>query len=82
MFWGFLMKIRKRKSKKRYLGEKRVYEYERLSLDFPTEFGDAIKPFLGKNLEMTVKKEADDTLVIVLTPEKTFRHAESPPDKT
>lgn len=70
------MKIRKRKCKKRYLGEKRVYAYDRLSLDFPVEFHDNIEPFLGKDLAMTIKNEADEKLIVILTPEKTFRHAE------
>lgn len=30
------MKIRRRKSKKRYLGEKNVYEYEQLSVGLPS----------------------------------------------
>ena len=62
------MKIRRRKCKKRYLGEKRVYEYERLSLGLPAKFGDAVEPFLNKDLDMDVKKEGEDTLVIVLAP--------------
>jgi len=77
-----LMKIRKRKCKKRYLGDKRVYAYDRLSLDFPAEFHNDLEPFLGKDLDMTVKNEANDKLIVILTPEKMFRHAELFPGKT
>jgi len=62
------MKILRRRSKKRYLGKKRVYEYERFSVDIPAKFGDAVETFLNKDPDMAVKKEDDDTLVIVLAP--------------
>ena len=61
------MKIRRRKCRKRYLGKKSVYEYERLSLDFPAKFRDAVEPFLDRNLDIHVKREGNDKLVIIVT---------------
>lgn len=52
---GPLMKIRKRKCRKRYLGDKKVYAYDRLSLDFPVEFHNDMEPFLGKDLARKLK---------------------------
>jgi antitoxin component of MazEF toxin-antitoxin module len=76
-----LVRIQSRVSKKHYLKTKRTYEYERLSLDIPRKFHEAIKPFLEQDLEVEVKLE-NDVVVITLTPEKTFRHAENTPEKT
>jgi len=76
------MKILRRRSKKRYLGKKRVYEYERFSVDIPAKFGDAVEPFLSKNLDMDVKKEGDDTLIIVLTPRENVSTLRKNPAKT
>jgi hypothetical protein len=62
-----MVKIRRKKSKKRYLGEKNVYEYEQLWVGIPTRFREAVEPFLGKELDMDVKAEGDSKVVIVLT---------------
>jgi len=61
------MKIRRRKSKKQYLGKKNVYEYETLSIGFPSRFHKDVEPFLGKDLDMSLKTEKN-RIVIVLTP--------------
>ena len=42
-----LMKIRRRRSKKGYLGKKRLYEYERFSVDIPAKFGDAVRALMS-----------------------------------
>jgi len=76
-----LVRIQTRVSKRHYLRAKRTYEYERLSLDIPRKFHDALKPFLEKELNIDVKLE-NDVAVISLSPVKTFRHAENTPDKT
>lgn len=62
------MKIRRRKSKKRYLGAKNVYEYEQLSVGLPARFHKVVEPFLGKDLDMNVKTDGNSKVVIVLTP--------------
>ena len=76
------MKIRRRKSKKRYLGKKKVYEHERFSVDFPAKFRGVVEPFLNKDLDMDVKKEGDDTLVIVLAPRENVSAPRKTPAKT
>jgi hypothetical protein len=60
------MKIRRRKSKKRYLGEKNVYEYEQLSIGIPAKFHEDVEPFTGKDLDMKVKTEGKSKVVIIL----------------
>jgi hypothetical protein len=76
-----LVRIQRRVSKKHYLKTKRTYKYERLSLDIPKKFHEALKPFLEKKLNIDVKLE-NDVAVISLSPVKTFRHAENTPGKT
>ena len=70
-----------RLARKRYLKNKRVYEYERISLHIPKKFHEAIKPYLEEDLDLKVTTESD-TLTIVLTPVKTLRHAANHPAKT
>jgi hypothetical protein len=67
-FWRFGMKIRRRKSKKRYLGGKNVYQYEHLSVGIPVKFHETVEPFVGKDLDMNVKTEGKSKIVIVLKP--------------
>ena len=76
-----MVRIQCRISRKRYLGSKYTYKYERLSLDIPIKFHDKVKPFLKQNLDMDVSIKGS-YLVITLTPAKTFRHAENTPQKT
>jgi hypothetical protein len=61
------MKICRRKSKKRYLGTKNVYEYDVLSVTIPAKYHKTVEPFIGKDLEINVKSE-NDKIVIVLSP--------------
>jgi hypothetical protein len=45
-----------------------------MSLHIPKKYHEAIRPLIGKDLELTVAAEKD-SLVITLTPAKTFRGA-------
>ena len=53
------------KSRKRYLGGKRVYVCERLRVEIPSRFRRVVEPFLGQDLEIDVKSQ-EDRLVITL----------------
>jgi len=75
------IKIYRRLGKKRYLRGKHVYEYERICVPIPSRLHDKVKPFLNQRLKIDVASQ-NSGLVIILHPVKTFRHAESPPDKT
>jgi len=66
-----VVKIQRRLSRKRYLGSKYVYEYERFSLDIPRKYHDKVKSFLGRDLEMDLSVKGS-YLVITLTPAKRF----------
>ena len=69
---GKLVRIQRRVSRKRYLGSKYTYEYERLSLDVPRKLCDKVKPFLKQNLDMDVTIKGS-YLIITLTPAKTTK---------
>ena len=77
-----LMRIRRRKCRKRYLGKKSVYEYERLYVELPVKFSDALEPFLGQDLDVDVKREGDNRLVIVATPRENVSGVRKTPAKT
>jgi len=62
-----MFKIQCRISRKRYLGSKYVYEYERMSLHIPRKFHKIVRPFLKQDLDMDVAAK-DSSLVITLTP--------------
>jgi len=64
----FIMKIRRRKSKKRYLGDKNVYSYEQFSIGIPSKFHEVVDHFVGKDLDMNLKTEGKSQVVIVLKP--------------
>jgi hypothetical protein len=70
-----MVRIQRRLSRKRYLGSKYVYEYERLSLDIPRKYNDMIKSFLKQDLDIDLSVKGSH-LVITLTPVKTFLPAE------
>jgi hypothetical protein len=76
-----LVRIQRRVSKKQYLKTKRTYEYERLSLDIPKKYHKVIEPLLKQDFDIEVKLE-NESVILTLTPQKTFRHAENTPDKT
>ena len=75
-----LVRLHRRVSRKRYLKSKRIYEYERITLDIPRKYHEIIKPLLNQDFEMKLIME-EDAIVINLTPVKTFRHAENTPTK-
>lgn len=76
-----LVRIQRRVSKKHYLKTKRTYEYERLSLDIPKKYHKTMASLLNRDFDVDVKLE-NDSVILTLKPEKTFRHAENTPDKT
>jgi len=76
------VRIRRRKCKKRYLGKKGLYEYERLYVDIPAKFRDAVEPFLNQDLDVDVRKEGEDKLVIVAAPRENVSGTRKIPAKT
>ena len=76
-----LVRIQLRLSRKRYLGSKYTYEYERMSLDIPRKFHNKVKPFLKQDLDIDVNIKGS-YLVITLTSAKTFLPAEYPSQKS
>jgi hypothetical protein len=76
-----MVRIQSRVSKKLYLKAKRTYKYERIFLDIPSKLHGILKPLLKQDFDVEVKLE-NDVVILNLTPEKTFRHAENTPDKT
>ena len=73
-----MVRIQCRVSRRRYLGGKRVYEYERMSLHIPRRFHNKVKPFLKQDLDMQVTTK-EDSLIITLTPIKRFGTPKTPP---
>jgi len=67
-----LVRIQRRVSRKRYLGSKYIYEYERISLPIPRRFHKIVKPFLKQDLDMDLATKGN-YLVITLTPAKTTK---------
>ena len=51
--------------RKRYLNDKHVYEYKRISLNIPRKFHKIVEPFLGKQLKISVTAK-DDIVTITL----------------
>jgi len=62
-FRCLLMRIRRVKSRKRYLGGKKVYVCERLRVEIPSRFKRVVKPFLGQDLEMNVESRGDQVTI-------------------
>jgi hypothetical protein len=75
-----LVRPQKRLARKRYLKSKRVYEYERISLHIPRKLHEDIKPYLEEDLDLKVTVEKG-SLLITLTPAKTFLPAANTPQK-
>ena len=75
-----MVRIQRRLSRKRYLGGKYAYEYERLSLDIPRKFHKKVKPFIGQDLEIEISVKGS-YLVITLTPRKRFGTPNTTPEK-
>ena len=61
-----LMRIRRVKSRKRYLGGKKVYVCERLRVEIPSRFKRVVEPFLGHDLEMEVESRQDRLIITLL----------------
>lgn len=53
------------KSRKRYLGGKKVYECERLRVEIPSRFRGVVEPFLGLDLKVDLESR-EDQLIITL----------------
>jgi hypothetical protein len=48
------------------MGNKHVYQYEHLSVCIPAKHHKYVKPFLNKELDIDVKTEENNKIVIVL----------------
>ena len=68
-------------AKKRYLGGKYIYTYERIYVPIPSIFHKKFRSVLKQRIKIEVT-EQNESIGINLTPVKTLSHAESPPDKT
>ena len=75
-----IIKIYRTLAKKRYLGGKHTYEYERIYVPVPSRLHDIVRPFLNQRLKISITRQ-NDRLVITLHPVKTFLHAENTPRK-
>ena len=58
-----LVRIRRVKSSKRYLGGKRVYVCERLRVEIPSRFKGIVEPFLERDLKMDVESRGDELII-------------------
>ena len=63
-----------------------VFETLRLDValafvDLAAKFRDAVEPFLNQNLDIDVKREGDDKLVIALSPRENVSGARKTPAK-
>ena len=65
VFGSLLLRIRRVKSRKRYLGGKKVYLYERLRVEISSRFKGVVEPFLEQDLKMDVESR-EDRLIITL----------------
>jgi hypothetical protein len=52
------MRLVVKKSRKKYFS-KAVYEYDMILLPIPSKYKDAVKPFLGRDLEVVLSVEGD-----------------------
>jgi hypothetical protein len=65
--------------RKRYLNNKRLYEYKRISLNIPRKFHTLVNPFLGKQLNMEVcAKENALTITLKMNKNVQSRPPQSP----
>ena len=55
-------------SKKNYLHGKAVYQYERFYVPVPKQYHHIARAFIGKDLEVEVKKEGDGFVLHVRPP--------------
>ena len=61
-----MVKLRVDKTKRRYMNDKKIYKYDRITLVFPREYHDLLKPLRGKQLSIQVTKK-DKCLNITLS---------------
>jgi hypothetical protein len=61
-----MVKLRFDKSKRRYKNGRKIYSYDRITLVFPREYYDLLKPFQGKKLAINIAKK-DEALNISLS---------------
>jgi hypothetical protein len=64
-----MVKLRFDKSKMRYMNDKKIYNYDRITLVFPTEYHDLLKPLRDKQLSIHVTRK-DGSLNISLSEEQ------------
>lgn len=60
-----LMRIRRVKFRKRYLGGKKVYVCERLRVEIPGRFKGVVEPFLDQDLKISVESREDELIIIL-----------------
>jgi hypothetical protein len=57
--------------KKRYLNNKRIYEYKRISLNVARKFHKLVEPLLDRDFQVRVTAEKDTvTITLAFTDEK------------
>ncbi len=52
-----MVKLRFDQSKRRYKNGRKIYEYQRITLVFPVEYHDMLKPLRNKQLSIQVNKK-------------------------
>lgn len=52
-----MVKLRFDKSKRRYMNNKRIYEYDRITLVFPRQYHNMLKHFRDKQLSISVTRK-------------------------
>lgn len=63
------MKLRFDKTKRKYKNGRKIYNYDRITLVFPSEYHDLLKFFKGKQLSIQVTKK-EGTINISLSERK------------
>jgi hypothetical protein len=68
------LRFHRRVLKQQYHG-KGFYEYEQIAVPVPKKFHDLVKPFLDKDLEVSVKvlPPPDEGFMIILKPKKSSK---------
>ena len=72
------MRIRCRKSKKRYLGMKNVYEYDSLSIGISSKYHKDVEPFFGKDMDMSLKVEKKRIVIVLESRENVSANRKTP----
>ena len=55
--------------------KKGFYEYEMVAVPIPKKYNELVKPYLGKNLEISVKalQPSQEGFTVILKPKKSFK---------